>query len=44
MSRSDSVLGPYSVLPSGETTLSRFGVDRVVAGRPVFLRALDLRG
>lgn len=36
----DSVLGRYSVLPSGETTLTGFAADRVVAGRPVFLRAL----
>jgi branched-chain amino acid transport system substrate-binding protein len=39
----DSVLGRYSVLPSGDTTLSRYGVDRVVHGRPVFWRALEVR-
>jgi branched-chain amino acid transport system substrate-binding protein len=37
----DSVLGRYSVLPSGETTLSRYGVDRVIHGRLVFWRALQ---
>ena len=36
----NSVLGRYSVEPDGETTLSRYGVDRVSAGRPVFLRAI----
>jgi branched-chain amino acid transport system substrate-binding protein len=38
----NSVLGRYSVEPSGETTLSRYGVDRVSHGRPVFLRAIDV--
>ncbi len=37
----ESVLGRYSVQPSGETTLSTYGVDRVVAGSPVFWRAID---
>jgi branched-chain amino acid transport system substrate-binding protein len=37
----ESVLGRYSVEPSGETTLSTYGVDRVVAGSPVFWRAID---
>jgi branched-chain amino acid transport system substrate-binding protein len=37
----DSVLGPYSVLPDGETTLSVYGVDRVAGGSPVFWRAID---
>jgi len=37
----DSVLGRYSVEPDGETTLSTYGVDRVVRGRPVFYRAID---
>ncbi len=31
-----SVLGTYSVQPSGATTLSRYGVDRVVGGRLAF--------
>jgi branched-chain amino acid transport system substrate-binding protein len=38
----DSVLGRYSIEADGETTLSPFGVDRVVNGRPVFLRAIDV--
>ncbi len=37
-----SVLGTYSVLASGETTLSRYGVDRVSNGRVVFYRAFDV--
>jgi branched-chain amino acid transport system substrate-binding protein len=37
-----SVLGAYSVLPSGETTLSRYGVDRVSDGRAVFYRAFEV--
>ncbi len=36
----DSVLGRYSVLPSGDTTLSRFAVERVRQGRPVFYRLI----
>jgi branched-chain amino acid transport system substrate-binding protein len=35
-----SVLGRYSIQPDGETTLSRYGVDRVVGGRAVFFRAI----
>jgi branched-chain amino acid transport system substrate-binding protein len=42
-SRPDSVLGPYSIGPDGETTLSRYGVDRVVNGRPVFFRMISVR-
>jgi branched-chain amino acid transport system substrate-binding protein len=38
-----SVLGTYSVLPSGETTLSRYAVDRLSDGRLVFDRAFDVR-
>jgi len=38
----NSVIGSYSVEPDGETTLSRYGVDRVSAGRPVFLRAITV--
>jgi branched-chain amino acid transport system substrate-binding protein len=34
-----SVLGVYSVQPSGETTLSSYGIDRVVKGKPVLWRA-----
>jgi branched-chain amino acid transport system substrate-binding protein len=39
----DSVLGRYSMQDDGETTLSRYGVDRVVGGRVQFFRALDIR-
>lgn len=35
----DSVLGRYSLQNNGETTLSRYGVDRVSGGRAVFYRA-----
>ena len=38
----DSVLGRYSMQANGDTTLSRFGVDRVVTGRPVFDRAIGI--
>jgi branched-chain amino acid transport system substrate-binding protein len=38
-----SALGRYSIQPNGETTLSRYGVDRVVGGRPVFSRTIDVR-
>lgn len=38
----DSVLGRYSIEPNGETTLSRYAIDRVVQGRAVFLRALNI--
>jgi branched-chain amino acid transport system substrate-binding protein len=38
----DSVLGRYSILPNGDTTLSRYAVDRVRGGRLVFYRAFDL--
>jgi branched-chain amino acid transport system substrate-binding protein len=39
----DSVLGPYSMQANGETTLSRYGIDRVVDERPFFYRVLDVR-
>jgi branched-chain amino acid transport system substrate-binding protein len=42
-SNRDSVLGRYSVQADGETTFSRYGVDRIVGGRPVFDRAVDVR-
>jgi len=32
----NSVIGRYSIEPSGETTLTNYGVDRVSGGRPVF--------
>ncbi|HUA75655.1 MAG TPA: branched-chain amino acid ABC transporter substrate-binding protein [Solirubrobacteraceae bacterium] len=38
----DSVLGRYTVLPSGETTLARYGTDRVSGGRARFFRAIEL--
>jgi branched-chain amino acid transport system substrate-binding protein len=37
-----SVLGSYSIQPDGETTLARYGVDRVRNGKAVFYRALDI--
>ncbi|HEX3434390.1 MAG TPA: ABC transporter substrate-binding protein [Solirubrobacteraceae bacterium] len=39
----DSVLGRYSIGPDGETTLSRYGADRIVAGHAQFFRAFDVR-
>ncbi len=36
-----SVLGRYSMQPNGETTLTRYGVDRVLNGRPVFYTSFD---
>jgi branched-chain amino acid transport system substrate-binding protein len=36
-----SVLGTYSMRPSGETTLSTYAVDRVANGAPVFWHAFD---
>jgi hypothetical protein len=36
----NSVLGRYSVAADGETTLARYGVDRVVHGRLVWNRVL----
>lgn len=38
----DSVLGRYSVLRSGETTITRYGVDRIADGTPVFWRELNV--
>jgi branched-chain amino acid transport system substrate-binding protein len=37
-----SVLGTYSIQPDGETTLSRYGVDRVHGGKAVFYRAFNV--
>jgi branched-chain amino acid transport system substrate-binding protein len=37
-----SVLGSYSMQPDGETTLARYGVDRVSGGRAVFYRAAGI--
>lgn len=39
----DSVLGRYSIRDDGETTLSRYGVDRIAGGRLQFYRTLDVR-
>ncbi|HEY4996808.1 MAG TPA: branched-chain amino acid ABC transporter substrate-binding protein [Solirubrobacteraceae bacterium] len=39
-SNRDSVLGRYSIQPDGETTLMRYGVDRVQGGRAVFDRVI----
>jgi branched-chain amino acid transport system substrate-binding protein len=36
-----SVLGVYSMQPSGETTLSSYAIDRVVKGTPVYWRAFN---
>jgi branched-chain amino acid transport system substrate-binding protein len=35
----NSVIGRYSIEGDGETTLARYGIDRVVAGRLAFYRA-----
>jgi branched-chain amino acid transport system substrate-binding protein len=37
----DSVIGRYSVMSNGETTLSTYGVDRVEDGQLTFSRAID---
>jgi branched-chain amino acid transport system substrate-binding protein len=39
----DSVLGPYSIEASGETTLARYGAEHFVGGRPVFYRGFSIR-
>jgi branched-chain amino acid transport system substrate-binding protein len=39
----DSVLGRYSVEADGETTLSRYGADRVQDGVALFYRELNVR-
>jgi branched-chain amino acid transport system substrate-binding protein len=36
-----SVLGPYSIRPDGEATLSKYAVDRIAQAKPVFWRAFD---
>lgn len=38
----DSVLGRYSIAPNGDTTLSDYGIDRVVNGQPAFVRAVHV--
>jgi branched-chain amino acid transport system substrate-binding protein len=37
----ESAIGRYEIEPDGETTLSSYGVDRVVGGAPVFWRQLN---
>jgi branched-chain amino acid transport system substrate-binding protein len=37
-----SVIGTYSIQPDGETTLSRYGVDRVHGGKAVFYRSVSI--
>jgi branched-chain amino acid transport system substrate-binding protein len=37
----DSVLGRYSIQPSGDSTLSQYGVERVVGGQLEFWRSFD---
>ena len=39
-----SVLGSYSMQPSGETTLSSYAIDRVSKGAPVFWHEFDVAG
>ncbi len=36
-----SAIGTYSIRPDGDTTLTRYGVYRIVAGRLVFWHAID---
>ncbi len=43
-SKRNSVIGSYSIDPNGEIVPARYGVDRVLGGRPVFYRAIDLEG
>ena len=38
-----SPIGTYSVLPNGETTLSQYGIYRVLGGKPIFYRAVTVR-
>jgi len=37
----DSVIGRYSIKPSGDSTLSSYGFDRVSHGAPVFYRSVE---
>jgi branched-chain amino acid transport system substrate-binding protein len=41
-SNRNSVIGRYSIDAGGETSLSRYGVDRVLGGRTVFYRAIEV--
>jgi branched-chain amino acid transport system substrate-binding protein len=38
----NSVIGRYSMQADGESTITRYGVDRVVGGRPVFYRSIEV--
>jgi branched-chain amino acid transport system substrate-binding protein len=38
----NSVIGNYSIDADGETTLSSYGVDRIVNGRPAYYRAIKI--
>ena len=38
-----SVIGEYSIAPDGESTISRYGVDRVSDGRAVFDRTIEVQ-
>jgi branched-chain amino acid transport system substrate-binding protein len=37
-----SVLGRFSIEPSGDTTIARYAEDRIAAGRPVFYAVFEL--
>jgi branched-chain amino acid transport system substrate-binding protein len=37
----DSVLGRYSIQASGQSTITRYGIDRVSGGEPVFYRVIE---
>jgi branched-chain amino acid transport system substrate-binding protein len=43
-SKRNSVIGSYSIESDGEIVPARYGVDRVLRGRPVFYRAIELGG
>jgi branched-chain amino acid transport system substrate-binding protein len=38
----DSVIGRYSIKPSGDSTLTSYGFDRVSNGAPVFYRSVEV--
>ena len=38
----ESVLGPIAIRADGESSLTRYGVDTIAGGAPVFLRAETL--
>jgi branched-chain amino acid transport system substrate-binding protein len=39
----DSVIGRYSIKANGEISISRYAIDRVIGGRAVFYRAVEVR-